>query len=111
MKQLFITVLSMPIILCSCMEDSLVDELSSKGVSIEQANVAVSRVCESEDDFEYMFQTDYLGLLISSIEQVEANQYELSLTHEDAKELGIPDSIYLSAIKIVDSYNMLSNSK
>lgn len=88
----------------SCLDDSLIESLNEKGIDINNPD-GLSRRILTEDDLLYSLQTDQLGMLINSIELVDSDRYEISLTVEDAMMLGISDTVYNKALQVVDAYN------
>lgn len=102
------TIISMALV--SCLDDSLIESLNEKGIDISNPD-GLSRRILTEDDLIYSLQTDQLGLLINSIELVDSDRYEISLTVEDAMTLGISDTIYNKALQVVDAYNESLNVK
>ncbi|MCI8998201.1 MAG: hypothetical protein HFJ95_04320 [Muribaculaceae bacterium] len=89
----------------SCQDDSIADTLSEKGLDIQKVNRVMSRHL-NDDESVYRLQTDQIGMLIHSIEK-NGNEYILTISHEDAILLGIPDSTYQIAQSILRDYNSL----
>ncbi len=92
-----------PIILSACQDDSTLEALTEKGVDKTVLYDAASRSIDDEDIL-YKLQTDQIGMLINGIQRV-GDQYVLTITQEDAHELGIPDSTYSIVQSIVINYN------
>lgn len=89
----------------SCQDDTL-ELLSDKGIEVNTLKEAASRSIQTDDDKEliYRLQTDQIGMLINSIQKVDS-AYVITLSAEDAKALGIPDSTYALAESILANYN------
>jgi len=89
--------------LSACQDDSTLDALTEKGVDKTILQEVVSRSIDDEDIL-YKLQTDHIGMLINGIQKVD-NQYVLTITKDDAHELGISDSTYSIVQSIVINYN------
>lgn len=99
--------LAIIIIVCAisaCQDDSILDAATEKGIDKTILHDAISRSIDDEEML-YRLQTDHIGMLINSIQKVDST-YVLTISQDDAKELGIPDSTYSLVQSITANYNL-----
>lgn len=92
------------VLLVSCTDKEIIEQLSEKDISVSELNQAFTRSAISPDEFNHLMQTDHLGLLINCIKE-ENSVYYLTLSAENAKILNISDSLYLKVQEMVRVLN------
>ena len=92
--------------LCTSCNDSylqtLYDDVYTAGVSGQVLSRADDGL--THDEYVFSIQSDPLSMLIGRVEQT-GNGYTLNLSMEESRMLGIPDSLYMRALEVVDDIN------
>lgn len=107
MKKSVIGTLLTCAVFTACQDDPMMVALQEKGIDVDEVSAIVSRSGseKSPEELLHELQTDQIAMLISSIELID-NEYQLTLSQEDIKTLGIADSNYNKVLEVLKSYNL-----